>query len=63
MSINKKIYLNDKIGYVEYLDHLGDDLTVVNSARVSFGKRSDKLTEKDKRLIKYLYETQALDTF
>jgi thymidylate synthase (FAD) len=56
MSTSKKIYLNDKTGFVEYLDHLGDELTVVNSPRVSFGKKSEKLTEKDKRLIKYLYE-------
>mgnify|MGYP003120477699 CR=1 FL=1 len=27
-------------GKVEYVDHMGDDLTVVNSARVSFNKRS-----------------------
>jgi thymidylate synthase (FAD) len=27
-------------GKVEYIDHMGDDLTVVNSARVSFNKRS-----------------------
>jgi thymidylate synthase (FAD) len=56
MNDNTKIYLNDNIGFVEYLGHLGDDLTVVNSARVSLGKASNKLTEKDKRLIKYLYE-------
>ena len=27
-------------GYVELVDHMGDDLTVVNAARVSFKKRS-----------------------
>lgn len=26
---------------VEYLDHMGSDLTVVNAARTSFGKESD----------------------
>lgn len=56
MLNQRKILLHDRIGFVEYLGHLGDDLTVVNSARVSFGKTSEKLTEKDKRLIKYLYE-------
>ena len=54
--LNNRIFLNDKIGFVEYLGHLGDDLTVVNSARVSLGKTSENLTEKDKRLIRYLYE-------
>ena len=26
---------------VEYINHMGDDLTVVNAARVSFDKESD----------------------
>lgn len=26
---------------VTYINHMGDDLTVVNAARVSFGKKSD----------------------
>ena len=28
-------------GFVEVIDSLGSDLTVVNSARVSFGKRKE----------------------
>ena len=36
---------------VEYIDHMGSDLSVVNAARVSFDKRSEVLTEKDKKLI------------
>lgn len=32
---------------VEYLDHLGTDLTVVNAARTSFGKESDWETNAD----------------
>ncbi|MDY6821278.1 MAG: FAD-dependent thymidylate synthase [Deferribacterota bacterium] len=56
MSNEKIIFAHDKIGFVECLNSLGDDLTVVNSARVSFGKESKKLTDKDKRLIRYLYE-------
>lgn len=28
-------------GYVDLVDHMGDDLTVVNAARVSFNKESD----------------------
>lgn len=52
---------------VEYINHMGDDLTVVNAARVSFDKESDwefnglygaegkgELSEKDQKLIKYL---------
>lgn len=39
---------------VEYIAHSGDDLLVVNAARVSFAKRSDKLSDEDKKLIHYL---------
>ena len=50
---------------VTYVDHMGDDLSVVNAARVSFGKKSKYmprvhmgeakvLQHKDNRLIKYL---------
>jgi thymidylate synthase (FAD) len=39
---------------VHYVDHMGSDLSVVNAARVSFGKRSEQLTEKDKGLIRFL---------
>lgn len=39
---------------VEYVNHMGGDLSVVNAARVSFNKEVKKLGEKDKKLIKYL---------
>lgn len=45
----------------EYVDHMGDDLRVVNSARVSFDKESDYspiyenlIGERDEKLIQYL---------
>jgi len=41
-------------GFVEVIDTLGDDLTVVNSARVSFGKRKTKWDKSDERLVRYL---------
>lgn len=37
-----------------YITHSGDDLLVVNAARVSFAKRSESLTAADKKLIHYL---------
>lgn len=43
--------LGDGIGFIELVDTMGTDLTVVNSARVSFAKRSEELNERDKRLI------------
>jgi len=43
-------------GEVELLDTLGTDLTVVNSARVSFGNRKTEFDKKDKGLMNYLAE-------
>ena len=39
---------------VELVDFMGSDLSVVNAARVSFGKKHDTLTQGDKGLIKFL---------
>lgn len=39
---------------VDLIDHMGDDLRVVNAARVSFDKTSTSITEKDIKLINYL---------
>jgi thymidylate synthase (FAD) len=59
----KKIYLyDDKIGSVEYVQHMGDDLTIVNAARVSFGKQKDKINARDKKLIKYLISNRHTST-
>ncbi len=55
MSYEKHIELyGDGIGKVEYVEHMGSDLTIVNSARVSFGSHKDVLDEKDAKLINYL---------
>jgi thymidylate synthase (FAD) len=48
---------------VHLLDHMGSDLSVVNAARVSFGKTSKKLNRKDKALIKYLAEHEHWSPF
>ena len=39
---------------VELVDHMGSDLTVVNAARVSFGKRKIEFEDGDEKLINYL---------
>ena len=44
----------DQIGSVEYVSHMGSDLAVVNSARVSFGAEKTSLDERDIKLIDYL---------
>lgn len=41
---------------VNYLDHMGNDLTVVNAARVSMNKWHSEFQESDTRLIEYLAE-------
>ena len=63
MSYNKRIELyGDNYGRVDYVQHVGNDLTVVNSARVSFGKEKAVLDEKDKRLIRYLIKHRHTST-
>lgn len=58
------IYIyDDNIGKVDYVDHMGTDLTIVNSARVSFGKQKDSLDQKDEKLISYLVEHKHTSTF
>ena len=53
----------DGIGRVDLVEWMGSDLTIVNSARVSFGKHKEALDEKDKRLVKYLVEHRHTSTF
>lgn len=54
---------------VTYVDHMGSDLSVVNSAKVSFGKRSSfaegstRLKDKDERLIAYLAKHKHTSPF
>lgn len=50
-------------GFVTLVSYLGSDLTVVNSARVSFGKHKTELDEGDKKLIKYLAEHKHWSPF
>ena len=59
----KKIELyGDGVGCVDYINHMGDDLTVVNSARVSFGVEKENLDERDKKLINYLIRHKHTST-
>lgn len=46
--------LGDGISSVELVNSMGSDLSIVNAARVSYGKRSNNWTEKDERLVRYL---------
>ena len=63
MSYNKTISLyNDGIGSVSYVEHMGSDLTVVNSARVSFGVEKTDLDDRDRKLINYLIKHKHTST-
>ena len=53
----------DGIGFIELIDTFGDDLTVVNAARVSFAKESTELSKRDEGLIRYLAEHQHVTPF
>ena len=44
----------DRPSLVELVDYMGSDLTVVNAARVSFGKRKTLFEDGDEKFIKYL---------
>ncbi len=55
-----------------YINHMGNDLTVANAARVSFGKKSEmeddpwgppKLKKKDDKLIRYLAKHRHISPF
>jgi len=50
-------------GFIEVIDSLGNDLTVVNSARVSFGKRKEVFDENDKKLVKFLAKNKHWSPF
>jgi len=58
-----KHLMSDGVGFVELLETFGDDLTVVNAARVSFDKVSLELTEGDKKLIHYLAKHDHVSPF
>lgn len=49
--------------YVELLETFGNDLTVVNAARVSLGKQVDTFTDRDGKLIKYLADHDHISPF
>jgi thymidylate synthase (FAD) len=53
----------DGVGSVELLGTFGDDLTVVNAARVSFAKESTTMDDKDAKLINYLAKHNHITPF
>ena len=62
MTIKTIDLYGDGIGRVDYIDHVGSDLTVVNSARVSFGREKYELDARDRKLIRYLIKHKHTST-
>ncbi len=50
-------------GFVTLVDYMGGDLTTVNSAKVSFGRRSKEIGAKEQKLINYLGENKHYSPF
>lgn len=50
-------------GYVNLKSHMGDDLQIVNAARKSFARESDEFTNRDRKLLKYLYVNRHTSPF
>ena len=57
-----KIDVLDK-GYVRLIDVMGSDLEVANSARVSYDKRSYSMSDKDEKLINFLWREEHTSPF
>lgn len=50
-------------GFIELVDIMGDEKTIVNAARVSCGKQITELKNKDVKLIQYLWEHKHMSPF
>ena len=50
-------------GFVKLIDTFGDELTIVNAARVSFGVQKTELSKGDIGLIRYLYRHKHYSPF
>ncbi len=61
--MTKKYFLyDDNIGKIELVQYMGEDITVVNSARVSFGVHKEEMNNKDEKLINYLIKHRHTST-
>jgi thymidylate synthase (FAD) len=50
-------------GFVRLVDQMGSDLSVVNAARISFGRESESMNDKDLKLLRYLWDHQHTSPF
>jgi thymidylate synthase (FAD) len=62
VEMTDKIDVLDK-GYVRLVDKMGDDLSIANAARVSYDRESHEMSEKDARLINFLWREKHTSPF
>lgn len=62
ITMPEPIQVLDK-GYVRAVDVMGDDLSVVNAARVSYDKESNDFTERDSKLLNFLVREEHTSPF
>lgn len=63
MSLDNKISVLDDKGYVRLVSVMGNDLSVVNAARVSYDKESNEFSDGDGRLLKFLIKNGHTSPF
>lgn len=60
--MTNRIDVLDK-GYVRLVDQMGTDLSVANAARVSYDKESAEMSDRDAKLIKFLWDEKHTSPF
>ena len=50
-------------GFVHLVDVMGSDLSIVNAARISFGRESESMNDKDRKLLRYVWDHQHTSPF
>ena len=58
--MNKQVLDN---GFVRLVEVMGSDMSVVNSARISFAKEVTEIGDRDEKLIRYLWEHRHTSPF
>ena len=53
----------DGIGFASLVNHMGEDLTIVNAARVSVGKESSEMGDREKKLAEFLTKHGHTSTY
>lgn len=63
LKLISKLRTMSKQIQIELIDHMGNDLTTVNAARVSYGAWSTQFNDRDDKLVKFLAEHNHVTPF